>query len=359
MVLWVDKYRPKTLESMDYHTDLSAQLQRLISVGADLPHMLVYGPSGAGKKTRVMALLREMHGASVERVRVESRTFKVGSTSVELTLLSSAHHIELNPSDAGNRDREVVQEVIKEIAQTAPVLVSASEDGVAAVRGFKVVILNEVERLSKPAQHALRRTMEKHVGTCRLLLLCTNPCKVIAPIRSRCMCVRVSAPTHQEVARVLAGVASKEGFKLPEALALRISKASERNLRRAVLTLEACKVAQSPLSESQPIQLPDWQLFIGAIAEEVVKEQSPKQLLKVRGKLYELLSNCIPAETVMHYLVQSLLRRVPLAVRHETLHHAAIYEHRLQTGQKAIFHLEAFIARFMAVYKKHQLAGAR
>ena len=37
-------------------------------------------------------------------------------------LVSSPHHIELNPSDAGIRDREVVQEVIKEIAQSAPVI---------------------------------------------------------------------------------------------------------------------------------------------------------------------------------------------------------------------------------------------
>ena len=56
---------------------------------------------------------------------------------------------------------EIVQEVIKEIAQTAPVI------GAKAKMGFKLVVLNEVERLSKPAQHALRRTMEKYMATCR------------------------------------------------------------------------------------------------------------------------------------------------------------------------------------------------
>jgi len=354
MVLWVDKYRPKTLEALDYHQPLSKQLQRLVRAG-DFPHMLVYGPSGAGKKTRIMALLREMHGPSAERLKAETRTFKLGHSNVEITLISSAHHIELNPSDAGIRDREVVQEVIKEIAQTAPVLSSADASGVS--HRYKVLVLNQVERLSKPAQHALRRTMEKHVGTCRLLLCCTNPCKVIAPIRSRCACVRVPAPTHKEVAAVLEKVAHKEGLKLPEALALRISVACERNLRRAVLTLETCKVHQYPFTEQQPIQLPDWQLFIGAVADDIVKEQSPKQLLQVRGKLYELLSSCIPPEMIMQYLVAALLKRVPVAVRHETLHHAALYENRMQGGQKAIFHLEAFLARFMALYKKHAIAS--
>ena len=150
MVLWVDKYRPKSLDGLDYHKALSGQLKRLVA-GGDFPHMLVYGPSGAGKKTRIMALLREMHGPSAERLKVESRTFKIGSNNIELTLLSSPHHIELNPSDAGNRDREVVQEVIKEIAQTAPVL-GGRADGQL---GFKVVVLNEVERLSESCIHCL------------------------------------------------------------------------------------------------------------------------------------------------------------------------------------------------------------
>ena len=72
--------------------------------------------------------------------------------------------------------------------------------------------------------------------------MCTNPCKVIAPIRSRCLCLRVAAPTVEEVSSVLLAVAHKEGVKCPPALAERIARASDRNLRRAVLTLEACKV---------------------------------------------------------------------------------------------------------------------
>ena len=142
MVLWVDKHRPKSLEALDFHKDLAASLKRMVSGACDFPHTLVYGPSGAGKKTRIMALLRELHGPSVERLRVEQRTFKFGSSApVELTIVSSAHHIELNPSDAGIRDRDVVQELIKEFAQSRSIN-----------QKFRVLIINEADMLTHQAQ---------------------------------------------------------------------------------------------------------------------------------------------------------------------------------------------------------------
>lgn len=114
------------------------------------------------------------------------------TTTIELVTVASNHHIELNPSDSGRNDRVVVQEVIKEIASSHP-LDSASQ------RTFKVVVLNEVDKLTREAQHALRRTMEKYVSTCRLILCCNSTSKIIEPLRSRCLSIRVPAPSHQEV----------------------------------------------------------------------------------------------------------------------------------------------------------------
>ena len=70
----------------------------------ELPHLLFYGPTGAGKKTRVMALLREVFGPGVERVKLEHRGFKTPTgRAVELTTIASHFHVEINPGDAGSK----------------------------------------------------------------------------------------------------------------------------------------------------------------------------------------------------------------------------------------------------------------
>lgn len=63
-------------------------------------------------------------------------------------------------------------------------------------------MLNDVDSMSKEAQHALRRTMEKYSHACRLIMLCSNLSRVLLPVRSRCICVRVPAPAVDEVASV-------------------------------------------------------------------------------------------------------------------------------------------------------------
>lgn len=185
MVLWVDKYRPTSLSKLDLHPAINSRLQSLVD-SPDFPHLLFYGPSGAGKKTRIHALLRALYGTGVDKVRVQVKQIKLKSKQIELATLQSNYHIELTPSEVGNNDRQVVQEVIKEIAQTTNVASAVhmlsggggggSEGGRASGssgsggsegkgRLFKVVVLNEVDGLSMAAQQALRRTMEKYTYT--------------------------------------------------------------------------------------------------------------------------------------------------------------------------------------------------
>jgi len=340
--MFVDKHRPNTLDRLDFHRDVTDKLKKLVEV-KDFPHLLVYGPSGAGKKTRIMAFLREVFGSAVEKVKIEHRSFKTPSNhNVEITMVSSSHHIELNPSDAGIYDRVVVQEVIKEIAANQPL----------DSQGFKVVILQEVDRMSRDAQAGLRRTMEKYMGVCRLILVCNSTSKVIEPVRSRCLPLRIPAPTEPEIVDVLKKIAKKEAITLPDELAERLATQSERNLRRAILSFEATKAKQYPFQPDTKVEQTDWEAFISLIVKEILEEQSPKTLQSVRNKLYELLAHCIPPELILRSLTCELLRKVDSSVKAELAEAAAMYEHRMQQGTKPIYHLEAFVAKFMSIYRR-------
>lgn len=115
------------------------------AASGELPHLMFYGPPGAGKKTRIMALLHAIYGDGVSKVKLERRVFKVRvsrvcvplavltchphvplcpqtprNRNIEVTTVASNFHIEINPGDAGIYDRYIVQDVIKEIAQSAP-----------------------------------------------------------------------------------------------------------------------------------------------------------------------------------------------------------------------------------------------
>ena len=88
----------------------------------DFPHILFYGPSGAGKRTLTKCLLQELYQTPlVYKIKSEHKEFKESSTSstvVECVVFSSNFHIEVTPSDADNKDRVIVQKLIKEIAGT-------------------------------------------------------------------------------------------------------------------------------------------------------------------------------------------------------------------------------------------------
>lgn len=179
-----------------------------------------------------MATLKELYGPGVEKIKIDSRIFQTSSNrKLEFNVVASVYHLEITPSDVGNYDRVVVQDLLKEVAQTQQVDVSAKQR-------FKVVVINEADHLTRDAQAALRRTMEKYSPNLRLILLANSTSNIIAPIRSRTLLVRVAAPTEEEICEVLKGVGPKEGWAVRKGLNKRIAKESGRNLRRALLMFE-------------------------------------------------------------------------------------------------------------------------
>ncbi|XP_011499641.1 PREDICTED: replication factor C subunit 3 [Ceratosolen solmsi marchali] len=345
MSLWVDKYRPLNFKKLSYHLEQAQQLKNMVEQG-DFPHLLIYGPPGAGKKTRIMCILKELYGNGVDKLRMESMLFETPSKrKFEIMTISSNYHIEVNPSDVGIYDRIVVMNLVKSTAQTHQIDPSGQ-------REFKVVLLTSVDQLTKDAQHALRRTMEKYVGTCRLILCTNSISRVLPAIKSRCLAIRVPAPKIDDIKSILHYVAKRESLNLPDELATRVAEMSGRNLRRAVLMLEACRVEQYPFTAEQKVTEPDWQVYIRGIATLLVTEQSPQKLLEVRTRFYELLTHGIPTDLIFKGLLQEVTKNCDLQLKIQIANVAADYEHRMHQGTKIIFHLEAFAARFMAIYKK-------
>ncbi|KAI9751603.1 MAG: hypothetical protein M4579_005996 [Chaenotheca gracillima] len=346
MALLVDKHRPKSLQALSYHHDLSARLQSLAESG-DFPHLLIYGPSGAGKKTRIVATLKELYGPGVEKIKIDSRVFQTTSNrKLEFNIVASVYHLEITPSDVGNYDRVVVQDLLKEVAQTQQV-------DQAARQRFKVVVINEADHLTRDAQAALRRTMEKYSPNLRLILLANSTANIIAPIRSRTLLVRVAAPTELEICDVLQKVGNKEGWAEVQGLNRRIAKDSGRNLRKALLMFEAVHAQNEKVTDTTPIPPPDWEALIAQVANEIVGEHSPARILMVRSRLYDLLTHCIPATTILKTLTFQLILKCDDVLKADVIKWSAFYEHRIRMGTKVIFHLEAFVAKFMRISESY------
>lgn len=366
--LWVDKHRPKTLDGLDYHVKLAARMKHLAAEG-NVTHMLFYGPDGAGKKTRVMALLRELYGPGIDSTRMDTVEFLNGSgKKLEILALSSTFHIEINPADVGRNDRYAVRTVVQQMGQIRSIGMWAffkkKTDAAESNGGskepqpqkkrkpqFRTLVITQADQLSAEAQQALRRMMEVCVKNCRMILICENTSRIMEAVRSRCLSVRIARPSQQKIVDVLQQVAAKESLEAPTKLLEKIAVHSGRNLRNALLSFETCKHDQYPFEEDQAVKQADWKAFVAQLARSIVVVQSPQCLKNARAMLYQLLTNCIPGETILKQLTKELLKQAP-STGHQTIRDAAHFDGRLQRGTKEVFHLEAFIARFMLNLKK-------
>lgn len=108
--------------------------------------------------------------------------------------------------------------------------------------------------------------------TCRIIANCESLSKVIQPLKSRCLQVRVPAPKEVVLADLLKKIATKEGFELPPQIATSIAHNSRRNIRRAIMMLQTAKLKSPELRSPAQVPRPDYEGFIGEIACDVVRE---------------------------------------------------------------------------------------
>jgi replication factor C subunit 3/5 len=103
---------------------------------------------------------------------------------------------------------------------------------------FKIIVLQEVDNLTKEAQAGLRRTMEKYMKSCRLIMSCNSLTKIIPPIRSRCLSIRVPCPSESEIQNILINIKLSESISVSDKQIEQIVSGCERNIRRAINSLQ-------------------------------------------------------------------------------------------------------------------------
>lgn len=158
--LWVEKYRPQTIEECVLPMSLKSTFSDMVAKG-EPQNLLFSGSAGVGKTTVAKALCNEME----------------------------CDWIIINCSEEGNID--TLRTKIRQFAST----VSLSGDS------KKVVILDEFDYSNANSiQPALRGAIEEFANNCRFILTCNYKSRIIEPIHSRCTCVDFVLPPGEKPA---------------------------------------------------------------------------------------------------------------------------------------------------------------
>ena len=195
--LWVEKYRPKTVEDCILPDSIKQTFSDMLSKG-EIPNLLLCGTSGVGKTTIARALCEELQ----------------------------CDYIVINGSDEG-RFLDTVRNQAKNFAST----VSLSADA-----KHKVIIIDEADNTTHDVQLLLRANIEAFYNNCRFIFTCNYKNKIIEPLHSRCAVVEF-------------GIKSKDKPAIAAKFFQRLG---------SILTAEGVEYDQKVLIELINKHFPDW-----------------------------------------------------------------------------------------------------
>ena len=225
-MLWIEKYRPEKL------TDILGQdpvIQNLSSFAASksVPHLILTGPHGTGKSVAIECFAKMLYKENWElntSVFQTADLFLQGKAYLEQDD-RFAHLYQKNQSLITN-----FKYIIKWYASLRPLDAE-----------FKLMVFEDAHALTKDAQQALRRIMERASTTCRFIFSTTNQSALIPPVTSRCLPLFFSPVDQNVILRHLRTIRERENSGIhpcsDDDLEL-IAQVAQGDMRRAILLLQ-------------------------------------------------------------------------------------------------------------------------
>ncbi|TXG53005.1 hypothetical protein EZV62_022174 [Acer yangbiense] len=310
---WVEKYRPQSLADVAAHRDIVDTIDRLTSENR-LPHLLLYGPPGTGKTSTILAVARKLYGAQYHNMILE-----------------------LNASD--DRGIDVVRQQIQDFAST-------QSFSFGAKLPVKLVLLDEADAMTKDAQFALRRVIEKYTKSTRFALICNQVNKIIPALQSRCTRFRFAPLEPIHVSERLKHVIKAEGLDVPESGLAALVRLSNGDMRKALNILQSTHMASQQITEEvvylctgNPLPKDIEQLSFWLLNESFA--DSFKRISEIKTRKGLALIDIVREVTMFVFKI-----KMPSEVRVRLIDDLANIEYRLSFGCNDKLQLGSLISTF-------------
>lgn len=328
-----EKYRPNSINDIIFNRDIIEQLFH-ITVYDDIPHIIISGPVGGGKKTIIRLYLEKLYDTSVNILSKKIYPVSGSSSKKDVEIMQSNHHIVIEPTNT-NHDKYILQDIIKQYAMYK------SFDIFVSKRKFKTIIIYNVDNLSINCQAALRRTMENYARSCRFIMVCNNLSKLFEPLRSRCRIFCAPTPSENDIKEVIMNICLNENIKLNSHELRTIIKNSNGNLKKSIWLLDTKRLKIDSLISLDEIYKKIISIILNSPNDNNILNNIEEV---IRTHIYNILITNIKGQDIIINILDLLINNINNEeIIMKIIQHASNAEFNLSHGRRDILSIEYFI----------------
>ena len=274
----IEKYRPYKIDDVISQNEIINIFKNIVKT-SEMPHLLLYGSSGIGKTSAILALCNELYGPVRFRENV----------------------LELNASD--ERGINIVRNKIISFSK----LTLGTKDKNYPSPDFKIIILDEADAMTKEAQTALRKVMEDMTSITRFCFICNNITQIIEPINSRCVKLKFKNINKDEATDKLYAIAEKEDIQIKKKVLREIINIVGGDLRKAILLLQNIKYIDIPLTVESVYDVYKYMTFehLKMYIDKILENNSMKNIIEVTK---EIIAEGYIFNSIIKQIIQYVLQ---------------------------------------------------